>query len=168
MQLAKDKGATALQNIRRTSCVLHILRDHVYCAHAYKQAHTWCVVHFSAVTFGRCGELLLFLNMPLTKVCERCSATVNVRTSVCASSTTATCSRDDCQMLQRYDVCPEQLSAKLLFKSGSTFIPLHAYGKILLDITNADKDKINEDMLLQLPTFKSVKYRNNVITSFLY
>ena len=65
--------------------------------------------------------------------CLRCKARVEP-----CSSTTATCSRDDCQMLQRYDVCPEQLSAKLLFKSGSTFIPLHAYGKILLDITNAE------------------------------
>ena len=37
------------------------------------------------------------------------------------------CSKPECAMMQHYDVCQEQLSAKLLFMTNSNFVSLYAY-----------------------------------------
>ena len=41
------------------------------------------VVLFSGESSGRCGELVLSYNMPLTKVCVHCSTSVHVSKTVC-------------------------------------------------------------------------------------
>lgn len=70
-------------------------------------------------------------------------------------------------MLQKYDVCAEQFSAKLMFLSGSNFVSLHVYGKILLEMACARDSEVTEGMLLQRPVFTTVKYNSqNVITGF--
>ena len=38
---------------------------------------------FSGVSSGRCGESVLSLNMPPTKVCVHCSASVHIRKTAC-------------------------------------------------------------------------------------
>ena len=45
------------------------------------------------------------------KICLRCSA----RVEPSSSSTLGRCTKSECAMLQRYDICPDQLSAKMLF-----------------------------------------------------
>ena len=61
-------------------------RSMVNVAHAWKPAHVVSSI-FRLWFCGKLGELLLsciFLDMPLTKVCVHCSASVNVRKAVCA------------------------------------------------------------------------------------
>ncbi len=78
------------------------------------------------------------------------------------------CSKEDCQMLQKYDVCPEQVQAKLMFVSESKFISLYVYGKLLLDLAGRKDTDISEEILLQLPVFHSIEYNSqDVIIKFL-
>lgn len=49
------------------------------------------------------------------------------------------CSKTECAMMQRYDKCTEQISAKLFSwspksESASYFQPLFAFGEMLYDI----------------------------------
>ena len=79
------------------------------------------------------------------------------------------CSRQECAMLQRFDVCPENLSVRLLFMSNSNDVPLYAYGQTVRDLA-CDGDEevtVTEEMLLQVPILASVRYnKQNVITGF--
>ena len=47
------------------------------------------------------------------KICLRCNATVELSTS-----TLGRCTKLECAMLQWYDICADQLSAKMLFMPG--------------------------------------------------
>ena len=38
------------------------------------------------------------------------------------------CAKKDCQMLQKYAVCPEHLSATLMFMTAPGLVSLHTYG----------------------------------------
>ena len=68
-------------------------------------------------------------------------------------------------MLQRYNVCPDQLSAKLLFSTETGMVSLFAYGKTVLALANQEVDDISEEILLQSPAFTTIKYNSdNVIT----
>ena len=42
--------------------------------------------------------------------------------------------QEDCQMLQKYAVCPEHLSATLMFRTAAGLVSLHTYGQTLLEI----------------------------------
>ena len=87
------------------------------------------------------------------KVCLRCKARVEP-----GDSSLGQCSKPDCDMLQQYDRCQEQISAKLLFSHGghNKIISLFASTKLLLDMAGV----VNNHEII-------VKY-NNVITSFNY
>ena len=65
------------------------------------------------------------------KSCLRCKARVEP-----ANLPLGRCSKDECQMLQRYNVCPDQLSAKLLFSTETGMVSLFAYGKTVLALAN--------------------------------
>ena len=97
------------------------------------------------------------------KSCLRCKARVEP-----ADSPFGRCSKDDCQMYQRYDICKMQLSVKLLFIVNGEQLSLNAFGQTVLDITNAkDMDEITEELFLQLPPFASIKFNNQkIITNF--
>lgn len=70
-------------------------------------------------------------------------------------------------MLQNYDACQEQLSAKLMFLSRSNMVSLYAYGKMVKDLAGETGDTVTEEMLLKVPRLTSVKYNvQNVITDF--
>lgn len=72
------------------------------------------------------------------KVCMRCK--VHVEPS---DDTTGRCSKEDCMMLQRYDIiCKQQLTAKLLFTSTKNeFLSLFAYNKTLLEMTKVNNSE---------------------------
>lgn len=97
------------------------------------------------------------------KSCLRCKARVEPADSPCGR-----CSKEDCQMYQRYDICKMQLSVKLLFIVNGEQLSLNAFGQTVLDIANAkDMDEITEELFLQLPPFPSIKFNNqNIITKF--
>ena len=44
-------------------------------------------------------------------------------------------------MLQRYDICPDQLSAKMLFMANSKLHSITAYGKMVKDLAGVTDDK---------------------------
>ena len=70
-------------------------------------------------------------------------------------------------MLQRYDVCKEQLSANLLFMADDAQpISLFANSFILQSMTK--HDKITEEDLLKRPNFSEILYKNSIIISFSY
>lgn len=94
------------------------------------------------------------------KCCLRCKARVEP-----SDTTIGRCSKPDCGMLQRYDVCRQQLSANLLFMGNTQPVSLFANSSTLQSMAQG---KITEEHLLQLPKFTEIKYKNGVITSFSY
>ena len=127
--------------------------------------------YFSRVSF------LICLDMPLTKVCVHCSASVNVRKAVCAcghvfdskKSSPATarrskrialnirralesavepltpplgkCTREDCMMMQLFDLCQDQLSARVLLrhindKRQHNHVTCSAFGDMVYQLAN--------------------------------
>ena len=67
------------------------------------------------------------------KSCLRCKARVEPGEPPFGS-----CSKEDCQMFQRYDICKLQLSVKLLFLVDNGQIALYAYGQTVLDIAGTE------------------------------
>ena len=99
------------------------------------------------------------------KICFRC----NARVEPSSSSTLGRCTKLECAMLQRYDVCHDQLSAKMLFMDKSKKIySLMAYGEVVRDLAGAGDDtEITEECLMKLPQLSSLMYNDKrVITSF--
>ena len=72
-------------------------------------------------------------------------------------------------MLQRYDICPDQLSAKMLFMASSKIYSLNAYGKTCRDLAEVTDDaEVSEEALMKLPQLSTVTYNDkNIITDFL-
>lgn len=70
-------------------------------------------------------------------------------------------------MLQKYDVSPEHLSAKLMLSSVSGLVSLYMYGQTLLEMAGVKDGKVTEEILLEVPVFMTVTYNSqNVITGF--
>jgi len=70
-------------------------------------------------------------------------------------------------MLQRYDTCQDQLSARLMFLSESKMVSLSAYGQVVRDLAGVTHDAVAEEMLLMVTKLTSVKYNgHSVITGF--
>ena len=53
------------------------------CACVCTRKATWCRPLFLGGRCGECSLLCIFLNMPPTRVCAQCAATVSIRKSVC-------------------------------------------------------------------------------------
>ena len=83
------------------------------------------------------------------------------------------CSKAECAMIQCFDMCPEQASAKLLLQyqpdsNQSKLVQLHAFNQQLLQLRNLSPDQnVTSTALLNRPTFTSVTYITDrkVITS---
>ena len=67
-------------------------------------------------------------------------------------------------MLQRYDVCKEQLSAKLLFMAGSTTVSLVIFVTMVKPLCRNTDGDVTEDMLLKLPAMTVSYNANNIIS----
>ena len=67
------------------------------------------------------------------KACIRCKARVEPQ-----SPPLGRCSKTVCAMLQRYDFCSEQLSAKIIFQHGieGRMESLHAFGRTVTDLAD--------------------------------
>ena len=83
------------------------------------------------------------------------------------------CSKADCAMMQRYDLCTNQLSAKLLVLHSSTvsdnkfYKSLHAFGSVVEGLAGVTDGPIDADDLLSAPPFKTITYNEkNVVTGF--
>ena len=78
-----------------------------------------------------------------------------------STSTLGRCTKSECAMLQRYDICADQLSAKMLFMAGSKIHSLNVYGKVVKDLAEvADDRAVTEKGLMKLPPLSSVTYND--------
>lgn len=97
------------------------------------------------------------------KVCLRCKARVEPSTEK-----QGRCSSASCRMLQRYDVCFEVQTAKLLIvsKSGS-MMSVNVSGTVLEEMAGAE---VTDEALISLPKFTKLSYNkdNSTVTSFSY
>ena len=83
------------------------------------------------------------------------------------------CSKHDCGMIQRFDICTSQVSAKLLLMystHGSAtrhYKTLHAFGNTIGEIADVDREVTAADLLATAP-FKTISYNpdKNIITGF--
>ena len=97
------------------------------------------------------------------KICLRCSARVEPSTSMLGRYT-----KSECTTLQRYDICPDQLSSKMLFMASSKIYLLNAYGKVVKDLAEVTADAaVTEEALMKLSQLPTVMYNDkHVITDF--
>lgn len=99
-------------------------------------------------------------SLDIYKACLLCKAWIEPMTPPLGK-----CSKADCEMIQRYDMCPEQASAKLLlqYKPGDDdqmkLIQLNAYNNLLFELANLKQGaNISWVDLLTTPTFVSMTY----------
>ena len=96
------------------------------------------------------------------KICIRCNARVEP-----TKSNQGRCTKEDCRMLQRYDMCPNQLSAKVVVMSNSKMYSLTAYSQTVKDLAGVGEDEVKEEDLIEIPQLKSITFNDtNVITHF--
>ena len=79
------------------------------------------------------------------------------------------CSKENCNMYQKYDVCKMQLSVKLLFMNNNgEQVALYAFGQTVLDLAKArETEVICEEAFLQLPPLSSITFnKQNMIIKF--
>ena len=100
------------------------------------------------------------------KTCLRCNARVEPTTS-----SLGRCTKQDCHMLQRYDMCTTYLSTKITLmsasKTASKIYSLIAYGKTIKELAGSDSDEVKEENLMEIPQLKTITFNDkNVITSF--
>ena len=101
--------------------------------------------------YGRCHHMMYKQNVV---VCTKSKYTNTKASNEPAHSPFGRCSRNDCQMYQRYEICKMQLSVKLLFIVNAEQLSLNALGQTVLDITNAkDMDELTEKLIPPIATF---------------
>ena len=102
------------------------------------------------------------------KACLKCKARVEPLTTHLGK-----CSKLGCAMIQCYDRCPNQLSAKLMVtrvdrELGMCMQSFFAYGRIVSRIAgisdDSDDDQVSNELLLSSPLISSIRYNeSNVI-----
>ena len=115
----------------------------------------------SEVLYG--AEIVGVPKIESHKVCLRCKARVEPSTEK-----QGRCSSASCRMLQRYDVCPEVQTAKLLLLSMSGLLAsVNVTGKVLEEMAGGE---ITDETLISLPKFTKLKYNkdNCLVSSFSY
>ena len=103
------------------------------------------------------------------KACLQCKARVEPCTPPFGK-----CSKEDCNMIQRYDLCTDQATAKLLlmYKSSNNqqkYITCSAFGQLVMQLADLSSDEdVTSKALLNLPLLKSLTYVNEklIITAF--
>lgn len=103
------------------------------------------------------------------KACLTCKARVEPQTPPLGR-----CSK--CAMLQRFDLCPDQWSAKLLLQCGCGLnkhtVTLHAFGRMVNDLAGQTAAQVaaevqeTREMLLKAPPLSTISYKHQVITGF--
>ena len=93
--------------------------------------------------------------------CLRCKARVEPSTPPLGR-----CTKNGCNMTQKFKSCPTVISAKLLFMADSKFTALTVPEHILRDMM-AGQD-ITEENIIKLPNFKTIKYirESSTLVSF--
>ena len=83
------------------------------------------------------------------------------------------CSKGDCAMMQRYDLCSEQLSARLLVlhhtstSDNKFYKSLQAFGSVVQRLAGVEYGEVTVDDLLNTPTFNTISYNDkNIVTGF--
>jgi hypothetical protein len=78
-----------------------------------------------------------------------------------------------CGMMQRLDLCPQQMSAKLLFSKKfpgdpeTTTKTLHAFGRMIQDLAATSQSEVTREDLLLSPLVTVTYNDKKVVTSFL-
>ena len=101
------------------------------------------------------------------KACLQCKARVEPLTLPLGR-----CSKDNCAMIQRHDLCTDQLSAKILVLQRTSesdikfYKYFHAFGNVV-EALAGEHDRLDDDDLLSTRPFKTISYNEkNVITGF--
>ena len=107
--------------------------------------------------------IIAVIQLDSYRSCLRCKARVEP-----CSPPLGRCSKQDCAMLQLFDVCTQQVSVKVLCMSNSHMHSLYAYGQTVQDLACIDDNSIvTEEALLKSPKLKSLSFNaNNIITGF--
>ena len=98
--------------------------------------------------------------MPLLdkyKTCLQCKARVEPMPPL------GRCSRIECMMMQRYDLCGEQTTAKLYDENMKTkTLQCHAFGEVVYNIGNVHQDDlVTAEALLRAPKFESLTFSSD-------
>ena len=94
------------------------------------------------------------LQLDSYKSCLRCKARVES-----ISDTLGRCSKADCAMLQRFDVCNQHSSAKLLCMSDSNTYSLYVYGSHVKELACVTTDKeLTEETFLKAPKLSKITF----------
>ncbi len=104
------------------------------------------------------AEIVAVQQLDKFRSCLRCKARVEpLRNNL------GRCSKEDCQMLQKYTTCPEQMIAKLMIQAGPDVLTLTVTDKITMEKICGIGREISEEALLQAPTLKCVINCHNTI-----
>ena len=73
------------------------------------------------------------------------------------------CSRTECMMIQWYDLCGEQMTAKLLLMYDENLqmkrLQCHAFGQVVYNIANFHQDElVTAEALLRAPKLESLTF----------
>ena len=104
-----------------------------------------CIIHDA--------KIVAVMDLQDIKTCLRCSARVEP-----ATPPFGRCSKDTCNTSQLYDLCPSQVTGKLLFNSHRNpdrMITLKVRDSILKEMV---KGEVTDRNLLSLPSIKEVLY----------
>ena len=97
--------------------------------------------------------------------CRKCKARVEPLTPPLGR-----CSKDDCAMMQRFDLCSRHISAKVLLLHGTEkkeYKSLHAFGSTVGELAQISNGPVSAEDLLVAPKFKTISFNeNNVVTAF--
>ena len=107
--------------------------------------------------------------LDMYKACLQCKARVEPLTPPFGK-----CSKRDCDMIQRYDLCTDQATARLLlmYTSGDRqqrYITCHVFGQLINKLASLSlENEISSKALLSLPQLKSVTFVKDklIMTAF--
>ena len=107
--------------------------------------------------------------LDMYKACLQCKARVEPMTKPLGK-----CTKADCDMVQRYDLCTDQITAKLLLlynpdEKQTKYIQCHIFGQLVHQLLRlSPKGTITARAILLVPPLKSVTYitSKQIITGF--
>ena len=102
-------------------------------------------------------------NLVSHKICLPCNSRIEPK-----GSALGRCTKLDCRMLQCYDICTTQLSAKILLLADSKIYSVYAYGQVLERLAGTDRDKITEEALMPVSKLQQITFNEkNTIIAFI-
>lgn len=94
------------------------------------------------------AKVIAVMQLEMYRACLRCKGRVEP-----LGSPFGRCSRSECEMMQRFEECIQQIVAKVMFKkpSGNTLV-LHAFGEMVKKLANVSNDAVvSEGDLMSAP-----------------